>query len=254
MVTEKSCTRCGELKPISEFHKKRPGQYQSWCKSCQNEANAVKRKANAHPYVRPLTKACGRCGVVLPVEQFPKRGGGNGYRSVCHECRGILEKERKLRKKEKDPDAWYAANAAYRTAVGSEELSARVQRWHEKDPEHAHDVRWEAKQLRRARQHNLVGNTTAEEWKALKAYFGNRCLSCGRQEPEIKLTRDHVIPVTAEGSSEWLSNMQPLCETCNKKKFTKTRDLRHFLTPLPEIIKQALRREQLAYEDIAILT
>src|SRR5207244_3950018 len=47
---------------------------------------------------------------------------------------------------------------------------------------------------RRTRLLNNGGSFTDQEWATLKAQYSYRCLACGRAEPEIKLTPDHVIP------------------------------------------------------------
>ncbi|HKW15912.1 MAG TPA: HNH endonuclease [Terriglobales bacterium] len=55
------------------------------------------------------------------------------------------------------------------------------------------------------------------EWKKLKEQYDYRCASCGRQEPEVKLSPDHKVPRSRNGSND-LGNWQPLCEQCNIKK------------------------------------
>lgn len=77
----------------------------------------------------------------------------------------------------------------------------------------------------RARTHGIVGTFTAQEWAHLKAFYHYRCLCCGKQEPEIKLTPDHVIPLS-KGGLNFISNIQPLCLTCNVKKQTTSTDYR----------------------------
>lgn len=52
--------------------------------------------------------------------------------------------------------------------------------------------------------------------------YGNKCLCCGIEE---NITIDHVIPVKKGGVNE-LSNMQPLCKSCNSRKSTFTTDYR----------------------------
>ncbi|MHB8585981.1 MAG: HNH endonuclease [Thermoplasmatota archaeon] len=61
------------------------------------------------------------------------------------------------------------------------------------------------------------GGLTAEEWVALKRRYGSRCVSCGRTEPDVQLTQDHVLPL-ALGGEDRPENIQPLCITCNMWK------------------------------------
>jgi 5-methylcytosine-specific restriction endonuclease McrA len=75
---------------------------------------------------------------------------------------------------------------------------------------------------RKVRKKGLPGSYTFNEWVSLKDLYGHTCPACGRSEPEIKLTADHVIPITVPGSSDWISNIQPLCVQCNSSKECKT--------------------------------
>ena len=47
--------------------------------------------------------------------------------------------------------------------------------------------------------------------------LGRHCLSCWKQEPLVKLTEDHIIPISKGGQNS-IDNMQPLCRSCNSKK------------------------------------
>jgi 5-methylcytosine-specific restriction endonuclease McrA len=78
---------------------------------------------------------------------------------------------------------------------------------------------------RRTRVEANGGHLTPRQWRALKKAQGYRCLCCGRCEPEIKLTIDHVIPVS-RGGNNGPENCQGLCGECNSSKGTRTTDYR----------------------------
>ncbi len=74
---------------------------------------------------------------------------------------------------------------------------------------------------RRREAKRIFGNAhTESEWVALKEKYKLTCPSCGKAEPEIKLTRDHIIPLS-KGGSDSIENIQPLCKSCNCKKHLK---------------------------------
>lgn len=67
-------------------------------------------------------------------------------------------------------------------------------------------------------QKSGLGHTFGE-WENLKAQYGYKCACCGKSEPNIKLTEDHIIPLS-KGGSDLIENIQPLCLPCNLKKHT----------------------------------
>jgi hypothetical protein len=77
------------------------------------------------------------------------------------------------------------------------------------------------KHRRRARKLAVGGSYTIKEWEELVERCGHKCLMCGRPDTEVKLTVDHILPIS-KGGSNCIENLQPLCRSCNSKKSTKT--------------------------------
>jgi len=87
-----------------------------------------------------------------------------------------------------------------------------------------------SKKLFHARQRKVEkrtngGHHTLGDWDELKKFYNYMCLCCKQQEPFVKLTEDHVVPISA-GGTNYISNIQPLCQRCNSLKWTKTIDYR----------------------------
>ena len=161
-------------------------------------------------------------------------------------------------KARKDAAVWRAANlerarenCAKWRAANQERANEAAKAWHKAHPDkrrkhradwraaHAEQVKESKRQWnqanpsrgvayasrRRAQKAANGGSFTAPEWEALKSKYDHCCLCCGRAEPEIKLYADHVVPIVAGGSSD-ISNIQPLCQSCNLSKHTKSTDYR----------------------------
>lgn len=126
---------------------------------------------------------------------------------------------------------WYKDNR--------EKHVAKNKRWAENNPEKYKTMVKETYQRKYAKHRDKVifsnqkrkilkrtrGNFTIEEWNVIKEKYNYTCLCCGKKEPEIKLTQDHIVPLFHGGLHE-KENIQPLCKSCNCKKFKSTIDYR----------------------------
>lgn len=76
---------------------------------------------------------------------------------------------------------------------------------------------------REAKEKGANGKYSLLEWKNLKKRYNYRCPACDKVEPDIKLTIDHIVPISKGGSNN-IENIQPLCKICNiikGNRFTK---------------------------------
>jgi 5-methylcytosine-specific restriction endonuclease McrA len=86
----------------------------------------------------------------------------------------------------------------------------------------ADGVLYNARRCRRLLKNG--GSHTDEEWQELLKKHNYRCVNCGIHADDAKaylgnygLTKDHIIPVSKGGVDD-ISNIQPLCWDCNRKK------------------------------------
>lgn len=238
-VPTKHCSKCKQVLPLDSFYvkDKHTGRRMSQCKRCYIERNnhpdrfLDERAATLAATFTP-TLRCRTCGLEKDRTAFRR------HRRSCKECQQPTpEKQKKyqeayqerhkeeLRRRRKDR---YDNDARY--GVEKKRLWQRANRkkcveytlrYRKKNPETARAAyrRWKARLM------GAAGSHTAKEWIALKVSYGFQCLCCGRQEPEICLTFDHVIPLS-RGGSNGIANGQPLCQSCNSSKGNRTIDYR----------------------------
>jgi 5-methylcytosine-specific restriction endonuclease McrA len=201
METLKRCSKCGELKPRGEYYRHlfSSDGLKSQCKDCHNNKGAGTHGARQRLYAQAAaeSKRCTACCKWKSKSEFHKRLlAWGGLTSQCKTCH----------------------NAARNSKRTPEANRASVKLAYQRHPERFHArVR-----TRRARVANAEGSFTHEEFLELCALYGNRCLCCGEQKP---LEPDHVTPISRGGTND-ITNIQPLCSTCNKRKHAKTIDYR----------------------------
>lgn len=201
LTDKKRCSTCGEWKDKKEFFKN---------KSCKDG----------------LSRQCKPChteNVSRTIDKDRKREADRAWRLANPE----KARQHSLR--------YYYKNAqqAYKRLVdwrknNPEKRREQAEKWRLANPEKSKeaDRRYLASHPEKALEKNrrrralIKGNggvITAQEWEALKEFYDYSCLCCRRQEPDIELTLDHVIPLKLGGINA-ISNAQPLCRACNASK------------------------------------
>ena len=166
-------------------------------------------------------KVCTSCHFYKPRTDFGNcRMRKDGLHHECRDCKresNILYRARHPERKREQVARW--------RGTAAERVKQTNARWYaaNKERHKACSVRrraanpdwWVApNNKRRARKNAAEGTYTAQEWRDLKARYEFRCLRCYRQEPDIKLTADHIVPLS-KGGTNYIHNIQPLCATCN---------------------------------------
>ena len=75
----------------------------------------------------------------------------------------------------------------------------------------------------RMRTARRKGKHTQDQWHALVAHCGNRCVICGATGRSLE--RDHILPI-CHGGSDSIRNIQPVCSSCNSRKGLDGKDHR----------------------------
>lgn len=238
MAQQKKCSLCLLWKSFDNFHKdgRTKDGFRSICVDCEIGTK----------YPEGLKK-CSKCGQFKYLSDFRKdRRLPDGLRTDCKTCESTRKKQEydantdthRMRKRQFYQDhkqqrhsynhKYYDDNTQalcdyqrrYR-GTNAEKLKAQRKIRYADNP----DIFKARANIRRVRLDQLSEHYTAEQWQALCTFYEFACLHCGRRQPDIVLSVDHVIPI-ARGGSNSIRNIQPLCLECNKKKHTKTIDYR----------------------------
>ncbi len=218
----KKCKKCGEVKNVSEFYYSNFfKRYTSPCKSCVSfRTKEYNQTHKAEHYER--TRKWKKENPEKRNAQQRRRYSRNPLKFIkklmdYKKSNPEVVREQKKRYKEAHPEKHREENKRYREAH-PEKHREENKRYREAHPE----IIKAQKQKRRAMKIGNGGSFTAKEWIDLCNQYGNICLCCKESK---KLTADHVVPLISGGVNN-ISNIQPLCLSCNSKKGTKTIDYR----------------------------
>ena len=230
-VAGKICAtpECG-WKPLSEFHPRRVlcisvgDGHKSRCKDCWNAQSRRQRAAKLNQYrAREREYVEVHKAHYRELKRAHQKANPNKYQDALEKYRETHREDINAKARERRQD-----NLEHYREIGrkSREKHADERNAYQREYGKAHrDKLTLYTNNRRARKLEAEGSHSDEQWQKLKASYDFKCLCCGRAEPEIILTRDHVIPLT-EGGSDSIDDIQPLCTHCNSKKNSRHIDYR----------------------------
>lgn len=208
-ITEKVCSKCKEVKPISEFNIRKEGKsrHRNDCKICQYKVNAEYRKANKEKVASKMKEWYVKNKERM--HKYHKEYRENNKKERNAACKKwSLDNKEYLREYHKK---YYEEHRDHKKEI--------VKKYRKENPDKVQVARY----IRNERVRNNGGSVTAKEWIEIKKLYGNKCLCCGKTN--IPLHIDHVIPLSLGGRNS-IENLQPLCKSCNSRKNAKTIDYR----------------------------
>jgi 5-methylcytosine-specific restriction endonuclease McrA len=224
----KLCKTCKQDKPLDDFakHPNTKDRLANTCKPCAKELSKYYRSVNADAY-----RERDRIRNATPERKEQSRQWETANRDKRREQERVYD------------------------AANRDIVNAKMREWRKNNPEKekSYCAKWKGKNLEYVREKSKVqsveyrknnpdkviasthryrkrvkengGVFTGSQWAAIKELFRYQCLMCGKPEPIIKLSPDHVIPIS-KGGKNCASNIQPLCRKCNRIKSDGDTDYR----------------------------
>ena len=200
MTEYKACSKCKQVKPLSDFHKSKAAKsgHKPSCQLCKQKANKIYRAENTE-LIKAINKAW------------------------------CAKNPRKLKEYALKSSKYYLENPSKRKEYyqkNREKLVARHRQWRANNYEKARQIE---KTYRSSNPH--VGRLQSQKRRALKKANGcylvsvkeskrmlqSPCFYCGQPSKHL----DHVVPLS-RGGSHSIGNLVPSCITCNISKNKKT--------------------------------
>lgn len=217
----KGCRCCGVEKPLTAYFRAKASTdgVAPNCKECVRararqveDANRALWAAGQSP-CQEGWKRCGDCGLDRSKADFSRSARcKDGLTWRCRDCEKQYHEENR--------ETILARHREY-SQTNKARLAPGKRAWARANPERIKVY------IERRRALKLAHGTgvTFDQWQAIKALYEYRCLACGRKPPEIALEMDHVAPLSRGGAHD-VSNVQPLCRSCNARKAQQTIDYR----------------------------
>lgn len=189
-----TCEECGGLRRFMAYEIARRGLVRFCSQACRKLSTSRR------------SVECIECPVCHKA--VVKRRARNA-RYCSRECGGRAQRVEGA--KWKDPAQIKQYMVAY-LAKNRVRLNAERYKWKRNNRDKVN-----AAQRKRRKGRPACGLFRGPEWIAFKATFDFTCQHCRAIEPTVRLEADHIVPIARGGSND-ISNIQPLCRTCNSRK------------------------------------
>lgn len=247
-MLEKKCNKCNEVLPVSNFFRNKNCKdgFRPACKVCESpkyKEYRANHKVEIREYFlankEQINKTERERNKVKSLNRVPKIRAKK-YKTE-EEILQLKEYKKAWRRKYYKTNYYkfLERNKAYQKITRSrtsEKIRAYVKEY---GKTHRAEARERARKSRlnnpglgvaynsrrRAKKLGNGGFHTPGEIQYLKELQNFKCLMCNKCEPEIKLTIDHILPVS-KGGGDGLGNLQMLCRSCNSSKNAKFIDFR----------------------------
>lgn len=198
----KTCSRCRESKPLTDFYRNRaqPDGRCNQCIQCEKAYKAASPRAAAYR-----------------AEYWAKnRERLIAAHHVWRTANLDRDRETKRRWKERNRDKVRALARASAQRNIARYITYQRQ-WRRDNP-----LRHRLQTIRyRINKAGATGVTTEAQLKARMEYYGWRCYLCGDDLTLKTMTVDHRIPTSRNGTN-WPANLAPACRACNSRKGNRT--------------------------------
>jgi len=208
----KICSKCARALPLSAYYikVKATGRRMADCRDCHNAGSIAYHATHKEQYNRLERERRQRDPDRQRAKDRAKRvRRGSRLLTWRRAWRALPTNKAKTevyRKAHVDQQrAYYHAHA--------KSFIARTGAWNKAHPGAAAVYT----RNRRARLAKAPGRFTRAEWQHVKERQDYTCLDCGQREPAIKLTIDHIIPISKGGSND-IANIAGRCQSCNSRK------------------------------------
>jgi 5-methylcytosine-specific restriction endonuclease McrA len=195
----------------------------SYCKDCKikmsRDRYSIKKNSlklirqNTH---RPGEKYCKYCNNWKSLEHFSYHQ--DHWDKLSHRCKECDRKYYKdayhkrsyiqIEYDRKRSHNWYSKN--------KERKLSQYNSWRKRNPDKSRAIwhRYKARKL------NVGGTMDGELLEKIRQYYSpnGKCLGCGKVK---KLAYDHIHPLMLGGENS-ITNIQPLCRSCNSRKGSRT--------------------------------